>query len=79
MATEHTKPGAHAPVAPKIKKGHSAALVVKKEFSAFGIDYTKGDIVKTKHHMDWPEGTLRNRLEGEDVAWANVEADEDED
>jgi hypothetical protein len=51
----------------------AAALKCKREFAAFGHPYVPGATIPQEHYLKWPEGTLKNRLDGEDVAWESVE------
>lgn len=46
-----------------------AVLVSVKPFSAWGNDYSSGDVIPSEHHESWPAGTLATRLQYGDVAF----------
>lgn len=54
----------------------AAALKAQRQFASFGHSYAPGDIIPPEHHASWPGDTLRNRLEGGDVAYVTLTEDE---
>lgn len=47
---------------PRADKVDAVRLVALKAFSAFGVDYNKGDAIKARHLNKWPPGTLDRRI-----------------